>query len=497
MASYLLGLDVGTSSAHCVLSDPSGRPLHTTSAPMEYFTPQDCPSLARGFNPEMLFALLGRLVTEAMKKGRAHPKEIAGIGITSQRQGVVFLDNKGKELYAGPNLDLRAMFEGAAIDEQLGDEVYKVTGHLPSLLFAPARLRWFQEHQPHVHSRVSSILTIGGWLAYRITGNRVSEHVLTGEAGLLDVVDREPCRLLMDQVGVSCSLLPSMAIAGTEMGVLSGRTAAQWGLTPRIPVTLAGPDTQCGLLGMGVTQEGETGVVLGWSGCVQMVTQRPCHDQERRTWVGCYSLPDRWVAESNLGDTGNSFRWLKELVLGDHSGYEEVERLAKEVEPGADGVVAFLGPGAQGMSRTGLGLGGILFPTPLSFQEVVPGQLFRGALENIAYAIRSNCQLLEQVTGMGVGAIHLGGGMASSRLLAHILANVLGKEVYRTLPSQVSSRGACMAAAVMTGHFTSLEEASRSLLDSQEIISPDASTSAEYEEQYQKWLKLHQTLEIQ
>ena len=87
--------------------------------------------------------------------------------------------------------------------------------------------------------------------------------------------------------------------------------------------------------------------------------------------------------------------------------------------------------------------------------------------------------------------------MANNRLLAHILANVLGKEVYRTLPSQVSSRGACMAAAVMTGHFPSLEEACRSLLDSQEIVSPDSSTSAEYEEQYQRWLKLYQTLEPQ
>ena len=87
--------------------------------------------------------------------------------------------------------------------------------------------------------------------------------------------------------------------------------------------------------------------------------------------------------------------------------------------------------------------------------------------------------------------------MARNRLLGNIVANVMGREVYRALPPQASPRGACLAAAVMMGYFSSLEEASGSVRGTQEVISPNPSTSAEYQEHYQRWLKLYHSLEMQ
>ena len=75
-----------------------------------------------------------------MRDSRIRADEIAAVAATSQRQAVVFLDSDGHELYAGPNLDLRAVFEGAAIDDELRDRVYRTTGHLPSFFFTAAKL---------------------------------------------------------------------------------------------------------------------------------------------------------------------------------------------------------------------------------------------------------------------------------------------------------------------------------------------------------------------
>ena len=97
-------------------------------------------------------------------------RNIAAVTVTSQRQGVVFLDRDGRVLYAGPNVDLRAIFEGAAIDDAMGSRVFEVTGRLPSFLFAPAKLRWFMQNKPDVYERIDRVVDIGGLAAVEAVG---------------------------------------------------------------------------------------------------------------------------------------------------------------------------------------------------------------------------------------------------------------------------------------------------------------------------------------
>ena len=114
----------------------------------------------------------------------------------------MFLDRDGRVLYAGPNVDLRAIFEGAAIDDSMGSRVFEVTGRLPSFLFAPARLRWFRQHKPAVYERIDRVVTLADWLRLNLSGELVSEATLAAEAGLLDVRTRQWCAELFDEIGV-------------------------------------------------------------------------------------------------------------------------------------------------------------------------------------------------------------------------------------------------------------------------------------------------------
>ncbi len=128
---------------------------------------------------------------------------------------MVFLDEAGAEVYAGPNTDLRAVFDGASIDDQLGDRVYSTTGHLPSFLFAPAKARWLREHRPDDFSRITSTVTLADWLALKLTGRLASEPALAGEAGLLDISSRTWCSALLSELDMLWSRLH--AVRGSSL----------------------------------------------------------------------------------------------------------------------------------------------------------------------------------------------------------------------------------------------------------------------------------------
>ncbi len=555
----ILALDVGTSSLHCLLTDPLGSPIASNSAPLRYFTPEGCPTTAREFNPEEVLSALGRLVGSLLRREGLRPGSISAIGITGQRQGVVFLDGAGKELYCGPNIDLRAIFEGAAIDEEMGREVYHTTGHTPSMLMAPARLRWSRENRPEIYHKTRAILTIPGWLAYRLTDSLMSEPSLEGEAGLLDINTGRRCPGLLSKLGVSQSLLPPLPNGKQPCAApLSRGMADLWGFKEGIPVVVAGPDTQCGMLGMGLVKEGRTGAIVGWSGALQVLTSTPCLDmgldegldkgldEGARTWAGRYpfgcaggkqtgslqaaesgplphpegwgigydtqaaesaSMPHHsgcpgcnegsspWVAESSLGDAGNAYRWLKDTLLGRDASFDEADRMARQASPDPEQVMSFLGPGPVSPFRSGLRMGGLLFPTPLGFQETSPGQLFLAALENIAYSAKAGLDTLREVTGLKMDGLSLGGGMSRSRAFPCTLAAILGYPVRRSLDHNVSARGAALAAAMYRDSSFTLGQAAELASGSYEEIGPGTpSRIAQYQESYHQWLNMYKRL---
>ena len=494
--SYILGLDLGTGSIHCLLADTLGKPIATASAPMSYYTPTGCSTLAREFKPQAVVDALAQLVGRVLNEHGVHAGDISAIGVTSQRQGVVFLDQDGVELYCGPNVDLRAVFEGAAIDEEWGEEVYATTGHFPSFLLAPARLRWFREHRPMVYESTRTVLTIAGWLAYRLTGGLMAEPSLEAEAGLLDINTGARAAGLMEKLDVAPSMLPPLPGHGLPSGNLSHRVAESLGLEPGIPVVVAGPDTQCGLLGMGLAQEGQAGAVVGWSGAIQALTTAPLLDKGKGSWAGLFPLDGLSVAESNLGDAGNAYRWLKDILLGSNGSFVEAEHLASEASSAPEGVVTFLGPGPASSLKTGLRMGGMFFPSPLSFQETSRGQLFRAALENVAYSLKANLATLQEVTGLEVRSLSLGGGMSENRTLATTLANVLALPVRRSSMPQASARGAAMAASVSIEPSVGIEPVTReAAADCEEIEPSSLGEIAEHQNYYEQWLKLYGRLE--
>ena len=454
-----------------------------------YLAEPDAPSMARAFEPVGTWQDFGRLIAAAADGASISPGQVSAVSATSQRQGVVFLDREGKEIYAGPNLDLRAVFEGGAIDQEMRDAVYRTTGHLPSFLFTPAKLKWFAAHRPDAYARIAAVLTLADWLIWRLTGVLASEPTLAAEAGLLDIHRREWCSDLLGDIGTPLEPKP-LVNAGHLIGTVSSIAAGETGLAQGTPVAAAGADTQCGLLGLGVSEELQTGIVAGWSAPLQMVTHQPLLHPAAITWAGCFVQDSKWVLESSAGDLGNSYRWLAGVLYGgSEEAFKAMNAAAGAVPVGAEGAVAFLGPTRMNMTDLGVKTGGFLFPVPLTFTEVGPGHLARAAIEAMSYSIRANMEQIECLAEASATTVAIGGGMTLTPTFVRVLVDVLGRELRVAQTPHVSALGAYLCARTALGEYDSLIEAATDARGRLRSLEPNALESAEYGDYYERWLE--------
>jgi autoinducer 2 (AI-2) kinase len=494
---YVLAIDAGSSGGHSLITNLHGNPVSFAQREWTYDTPAEVAPLGKEFDPGRFWDIICQIIGEAIKKAAITPDEIIAVSAASQRQGVVFLDKDGHELYAGPNIDLRALSEGFSIDSEFGGEVCRITGHIPSFLFTPAKLRWFKTNHPHTYERIAAVLSISDWIIYRLCGERVSEVSSYCDIGLVDIHKLQCSQRLVEMLHLPQGIYPEIVAPGTCVGAVTAAAAERTGLACGTPVVMGGADTQCGLLGMGVKDEGQVGIVAGWSGSIQMVTARPIIDSGGRLWAGCHVITGRWILESNAGESGGAYRWLKGLIFDEPNTdiYALMDELAQEAPPGAGGVLAFIGPMVMDMSRLRPSLGGFVFPVTPSVANIERKHLIRAALENLCFAFKANYAQLEEVSQLRVKEVCIGGGLAQSRCLVQMLSDSLGIPVASFEMPQVSSLGTAMCAAVGSGIYDDLEQAIEAMRPTSKIVEPDPQRAEEYTRCYERWLSTAKWLE--
>jgi autoinducer 2 (AI-2) kinase len=495
---YVLAVDAGSSGIRSLITDLEGHMVSFVRQEVYCDTPSEIAPLGRQFDPAALWDAICQVTRRAIAEAELTPDSIVAASAASLRLGVALLDRSGHELYIGPNNDVRALVEGIAIDAECGGDVCRITGHMPSFLFTPARLRWFQANCPDIYERIATVFSINDWIVYRLCGQRVSEVSSNCDMGLMDVSKPDWSTELVEMLDLPREIYPEKVNSGTHIGEVTATAARQTGLAAGTRVVAGGADTQCGLLAMGVMEEGHVGIVAGWSTPVQMVTERPMLDAKGRLWTCCHILPKKWVLESNAGESGRIYEWLKELMSIEAEGadvYTTLDGLAQEASPGADGVIAFLGPRVMDMSHLGPSLGGFIFPITTSVTNIERKHLVRAALENLCFAFKANCDRLQEVSRFGVKDVSIGGGLAQSRLLMQMLSDMLNMPMAAYEVAQVSAIGTAMCAAVGSAMYENLEQAVEVMRPTPSIIEPDPQRSQEYIQSYGRWRTTHEWLE--
>ena len=486
----VLAVDMGSSAVRAGVADKAGILLSTERRAPALREQTDAGDLAVEFDPEQTWNQIIDVARAAISNSPAGVEQIGAIAVTSQRQGIALLDRDGRTLYAGPNNDMRAVFQGAAIDEDHADLVWRTTGHLPSFLAAWARIKWFQEEQPALFDRISTVVTLSDWMAFRLTGELSVNHAAGVEAGLLNLTGGQPATDIAEAVGLGGISIPPPIDGLGPTGNLRADVANALGLRSDIPVFNAGPDTQTGLFGMGVTAPGATGIVAGWSCAVQRVTESPLLDPDRGLWAGRHIEPERWILESNLGIMGGAYSWLCQLISPAEDHAAAMDRLNGEVPgapPGGSGLTAHLGPALTNMSSAGLRAGGLVFPVPLALNAPAPAEIARAALEGFGFAIRAGLERIEELCGAPSTSLAVGGGMTRSSAFTELLASILGREIEVGDADATLSGAAMLATRALEGDARSVDPTSRR-------VAPDQSLASDYEYLYEEWMERSRTL---
>ncbi|MFX1474986.1 MAG: FGGY-family carbohydrate kinase [Promethearchaeota archaeon] len=498
----LLAIDFGTSGIKCMVFTAQGEVQARQFTIIEYYVPEGLTGIGREFDATFVWKATEKMIRACLRTARCKPEDIVGVAATSQRHGAVFLDDQGEPLYAGPNLDARGVFTQGVVAQQLQDSC-PPTGCWPPLLYSLCRLLWFKQHKPDTFAQIRHALSISDWLVFQLTGEVTTEPSQASSTQFMDIRTSKWSPEILEMAGIPEALLPPIKAPGTLAGTITASTGQTLGLKPGTPVGIGGADTQCALLGSGVTTPGSVCVVAGNTSPIQLVTAEPLIDEECKLWTGRYLLPNLWVLEANTGTTGSVLTWFARNIIHpadlaasktDEELYLRVEQLADDAKAGSLDAVALLGPQVMDASdMTTVRPALFVFPQPASpvTKPIGLKDLARSLYENICYAVRVNLELLQVKANVTFERCLIAGGQARSQFWQQMLANVTNIEVQRAEVMEASSLGAAICAAVAANLYPTLETAAENMVTLQPALKPELEIHNQYETYFGRWKGLY------
>jgi autoinducer 2 (AI-2) kinase len=498
MGRYLMALDAGIGGGRCVVFDTQGQYICSNYREWSYNRPEKIPGAVE-FEAADFWQMMCDVTRQTLAELPGGAAEIAAISATCMREGFVLLDQAGQEIYAAPSFDERGRPYNAALGQEMGEQIYETTGHWPASLHAPGRIMCLQEREPERWARAKSLLMIGDWLLYRLTGEKAGEPSNLCSTVLLDAHRRDWADDILQRINLPHPMLPPIRNAGELLGQVSAKAAAETGLRAGTPVVIGGGDSQIGLIGTGATRPGRVTAVAGTTTPILLVIDRAAIDPQMRPWTRCHAAPGLWCLEANAGMTGIVYRWVRdalcelEKATGEKVGldpYVLMNERAARVPVGANGVVVMASSrmNAKRIDRL-FAPGGIMGLDPMQPARTRLDEIIRATMENICYAVRANIELFEQVSGERVTEMRLCGGQARSQFWVQMQADILGIPVLVSKNEEATALGAAVCAGVGVGIFSDLD-AGGEVVSAFTPIEPQFKKQAEYEPHYQRWLRL-------
>lgn len=452
-------IDAGTGDCRVAAFSDKGEPLASAHREWTYQSGREGIPGAFAFDPEGCW----RSVKELLQAVTARAGCAAAVTVTSQRDGMAFLDREGRELYCAPNMDLRGEAALPAL-RPFCREILERTGLPLHALFGLSRLTWHRDFAPEVYERIDCVLMLCDWLAFRLCGERRSERAAASSSQMLSLRSGEYDRALMERLGLRGDLFPRTCGAAEAVGGLLPGVARETGLKAGVPVFIGGSDAHCGAVGTGCLRSGETAVIAGTTTPVLSFFDRPVVDKRGALYGSLSSLPGLWALEANADSTGLSYRWVRDLFFpGKADAFRRMEAEARTVPPGSGGMKAYIGVGIRGEEK-GCNLGGFLFPVPWNISDFGRAHFLRAALESNAFGTAANLEALWASGAEKPELLHLCGGQSRSPLWAGMLADTAGVAVQTYENAEATALGAALLAAYGVGLYPTVRAAAEAFV---------------------------------
>lgn len=415
--AYLV-FDIGTGNARVAVVDINGNVLSIERADIVYHNDEQYPD-ARHFVPEVLWEQIAGLTKVALS--RVPDIHITAITSTSQRQGIVLIDEAGGSYLGLPNIDNR----GREWEEQYTDlsSIYHRTGRTPSALFSAMKLVGLRERRSEQYQRLHRLTSISDWVTYTLSGSLSYEPSQACETLLYDVEQGNWSDEMCSVLGISPTVLPELVSSGSVLGTVIPAIAAELNLPIDTPVIVGGGDTQLAIHSTGAEAE-DIVIVSGTTTPIAKITSTFTTDDSAQAWINAYTAPHQFLIETNPGITGLNYQKLQSIFYP-NEGYDVMEQEMDAL--GESQCIAALGSYLSSAKNARV-RGGFVFDAPLS-DQLSRAHFVRSALHEIAFSIKVNFDQLAQVVALDRSYIWACGGGLQSRTLIQSIADLLGKEI--------------------------------------------------------------------
>jgi len=485
MNRYLIGIDVGTTSAKCVVISPSGEVVHTVAPTYAFRTPK--PLWAES-DPADWWGAVVRALRGIVEEFGAD--SIDGIGLTGQMHGLVLLDAEGSVIR--PCImwnDQRTASQCAELTRRVGaDRVLSITGNPVLPGFTAPKALWVQQEEPEAWRRVRHLLLPKDYLRFRLSGSLATDVSDASGMSLLDVGGRTWSAEMLEACGVDRDMVPSVSESVEVTARVSAEAARETGLQEGTPIVAGAGDQAAGAVGCGVVRDGLVSATLGTSGVLFAHAEAYRPDPHGRLHTFCSAVPGKWHFMGVQLSCAGSYQWFHDK-LAPGSTFRELDRMVSEVPPGAEGLVFLPYLSGERTPHPDPHARAVFFGLTLRHGL---GHMARSVLEGVTYGLRDALEIMRSL-GIQPGEIIASGGGSQSPVWRQILADVFETRMVTVNATEGSAYGAALLAAVGCGHFSSVEAACDALIAETGSTSPGEAAPA-YARQYPLFRRLYPDL---
>ncbi len=469
MNKYIMALDLGTTSCRTILFDKQGQVCSLAQKEITQYFPQ------AGWvehDAEEIWATQRGLMFEALEKLEAGAENIAGIGITNQRETTVVWDKTtGKPIYKAIVWQCRRTAEYCdSLKEQgLGEMFRAKTGLVLDAYFSGTKLKWILDNVEGARAKAEAgellFGTIDTWIIWKLTGGKVhvTDYSNASRTLLFNIHTLEWDEEILRVLDIPRQMLPEVKPSSCVYGYTKAKL-----IGGEVPIAGAGGDQQCALFGQTCFNAGEAKNTYGTGGFMLMNTgNKPVASKNGLVTTIAWGVDGKveYALEGSIFVAGAAIQWLRD-ELGLIRCAAESETCANAV-PDSNGcyvVPAFAGLGAPYWDQ--YARGAIVGLT----RGVNRNHIVRATVESLAYQVTDVLKAMEEDSGIKLATLAVDGGACSNNFLMQFQADVINAVVARPKCIETTAMGAAYLAGLAVGYWQSKEEIKHNHIIAQEFV---------------------------
>ncbi|AZV61008.1 glycerol kinase GlpK [Peribacillus frigoritolerans] len=494
METYILSLDQGTTSSRAILFNKSGEVLHIAQKEFNQYFPN--PGWVE-HNANEIWGSILSVIASCLSEMNVRPEQIAGIGITNQRETTVVWDKEtGQPIHhaivwqSRQTSEICTQLKGEGLD----DLFLQKTGLLIDAYFSGTKVKWILDHVDGAREKAENgdllFGTIDTWLIWKLSGGKshVTDYSNASRTLMYNIHDLKWDEELLEILQVPRSMLPDVRSSSE----VYGKTAPHHFFGHEIPIAGAAGDQQAALFGQECFEKGMAKNTYG-TGCFMLMNtgEKAVKSEHGLLTTIAWGLNGKveYALEGSIFVAGSAIQWLREglKLLNDP---KDSEKYALRVTS-ADGVYvvpAFVGLGTPYWDSD---VRGAVFGLTRGTSKE---HFVRATLEALAYQTKDVLSAMEVDSGINLKALRVDGGVVKNNFLMEFQSGLLNVPVERPVISETTALGAAYLAGLAVGYWESQEEISK-------LWAVDKKFEPEMEEQerkdlYNGWKKAVQAARV-